>query len=140
MPSNVQHIALNCRDRLAQERFYTVHFGCRRARVFQAGRPDEFVMLRLGNALMELFQTRAKEADAAGGEQPVGFKHLCFEVRDIEAKAAQLHAAGVETGRVIDCSDQVPGLKVCFFKDPEGNVIELMEGWQDDPNPPRLPR
>ena len=33
------------------------------------------------------------------------------------------------------------GLKVgvvCFFKDPEGNVLELMQGWQDQPDPPQM--
>jgi hypothetical protein len=32
----------------------------------------------------------------------------------------------------------VPGLKVCFFNDPDGNAIELMEGWEDDPKPPPM--
>lgn len=138
MPSNVQHIAMTCRDRLAQEKFYATHFGYTRARVFKAGEPDEFVMLKLADTRLELFQARGENADASGGEQPVGFRHLCFEVAEIEARAAELNAAGTETGRIIDCSDQVPGLKVCFFKDPEGNVVELMEGWQDDPSPPRM--
>jgi len=48
MAGTVQHIALNCRDQVAQERFYGDLFGSERARVFNAGEPDEFVMLRLG--------------------------------------------------------------------------------------------
>ena len=105
MARAVQHIAFNCKDRIAQEKFYTQHFGCRRVRVFKAGQPDQFVMLRVGDVYLELF----------------------------------LNAHGTETGRIIDSGDQVPGLKVCFLRDPEGNVIELMEGWQDDPSPPQTP-
>ncbi len=131
----VAHLALNCRDRLAQERFYTEHFGFRRCRVFNAERADEFVMLRLGDMRMELFGADAPPA-ASGGEQAVGFKHLCFEVPDIEAKRAALAAAKLDVGPVIDCGDTVPGLKVCFFRDPEGNVVELMTGWQDEEAPP----
>jgi len=129
--NTVQHVAFNCKDKAAQERFYRKHFGFRRARVFNAGTPEEFVMLRMGDTCMELFPARAA-AEARGGEQKVGFKHLCFEVRDIAAKAAELKADGMETGPIIDCGHQVPGLKVCFLSDPEGNVVELMEGWQDE--------
>ncbi len=136
MSSAVQHVALNCRDVAAQERFYARHFGFRRARVFKAGEPDQFVMLRLGDQRMELFPAADPPGDARGGEQPVGFKHLCLEVPDVEAKAAELRDGRVPTGPVIDCGHQVPGLKICFLRDPEGNVVELMEGWQDDPDPP----
>jgi glyoxylase I family protein len=134
----LQHIALNCRDRKAQEWFYSAHFGFTRARVFEAGRPDEFVMLKLGDLRLELFQCRDVPPDARGGEQPVGFKHLCFELPDVAAKADELRAVGLRPGPVIDCSHQVPGLKICFFEDPEGNRVELLEGWKDDPAPPAL--
>jgi hypothetical protein len=42
-----------------------------------------------------------------------------------------MRAAGREPGDIIDCSEIVPGMRVCFLTDPEGNIIELMEGWQD---------
>lgn len=132
----VQHIAMNCRDRVAQEEFYCRHFGFGRARVMEAGTPNEFVMLRLGDTCLELFQARGIPADAAGGEQPVGFKHLCFQVADVARKVAELKAAGSELDPIIDCSALVPGMAVCFFRDPEGNVLELMQGWQDESDPP----
>ncbi|NIM70105.1 MAG: hypothetical protein GTO48_06565, partial [Xanthomonadales bacterium] len=103
---------------------------------FQAGQPDEFVMLRLGGVRMELFQAQDAGPEAHGGSQEVGFTHLCFHVPDVAAKAAELRQAGLQPEEVIDCGHQVSGLKVCFFNDPEGNRVELMEGWQDDPNPP----
>ena len=130
----IQHIAFNCRDRHATERFYTEHFGFRRARVFNRGKEGEFVMLRLGAACSELFDAPpdAASGDARGGEQPVGFKHLAFEVPDLEAAIAKLNAAGTKTDDIIDAGPHVPGLRICFFKDPEGNILELMEGWQDE--------
>ncbi len=139
MARTVQHLAFNCRDRIAQERFYTRHFGFRRVRVFNAGAPDEFVMMALGGVRMEFFQTRNPAPDERGGESRVGFKHMCIEVDDVAAKAAELDAAGVDIDPVIDCGDVVPGLFVCFFRDPEGNVVELMQGWQDQDAPPPLP-
>jgi glyoxylase I family protein len=84
---------------------------------------------------MELFGADAPPG-ASGGPQPVGFVHLCFTVDDIAAKERELNEAGVATEGIIDCSDDFPGLKVCFFNDPEGNRVELMEGWQDQASPP----
>lgn len=128
-----QHLALNCRDRRAQEAFYTEHFGFRRARVFNSGQPDEFVMLRLGGMCLELFTAKRARAGDRGGEQAIGFLHLAFDVDGIDEAVAKLQAAGVKTDPIIDCDKAVPGLRICFFDDPEGNRIELMEGWKDDP-------
>lgn len=127
----IQHVALNCRDINVQERFYTKHFGFKRSRVFNAGTPGEFRMLRLGPACIELFTATDCPAGAKGGEQAIGFKHLAFEVQDIDAAVAALAADGVKTDNIIDCSAIVPGLRVCFFSDPDGNRVELMQGYRD---------
>lgn len=132
MSATVQHLALNCRDRFAQETFYTRHFGFRRARVIMPGQPGEFVMLRLGSLCLELFGAPGQPADQGGGEQPVGFKHLAFEVADMESTLAGLRADGVVPDRVIDAGENVPGMRICFFRDPEGNILELMQGWHDE--------
>ncbi|MHC4591632.1 MAG: VOC family protein [Planctomycetota bacterium] len=117
MAKAVQHVAINCRNKDAQEEFFTKHFGFRRARVLQAGEPGEFVMLRLGETCIELFQAEDVAPDATGGPQDVGFKHFCFQVPSLEEKIAELNADGIETGPIIDCNDLVPGLRVCFFND-----------------------
>ncbi|MFC1453312.1 VOC family protein [Verrucomicrobiota bacterium] len=125
----MQHIAFNCRDIKRQEQFFTQHFGFRRARVFNAGTPNEFLMLRLDSTCLELFS--AGDSAASAGEQSVGFKHLAFEVPDLEVAIANLHADGIESEPIIDCAAVAPGLRVCFFTDAEGNRIELMQGYQD---------
>ena len=95
MAVTVQHIALNCKNRDAQEKFYTKHFGFRRARVFNAGKAGEFVMLRLGAVCLELFPAAHTSSADQGGERAVGFKHLAFQVPDVGSKAAELNADGV---------------------------------------------
>lgn len=134
--ATLQHVALNCRDRKKQEAFYAKRFGFRRARVFNAGAPDEFVMLRLGEACLELFSASTGASTGGepltGGEQPVGFKHLAFGVDDLDKVVADLQADGIETGKIADCGHVVEGLRVCFFNDPEGNRLELMQGYQDE--------
>ena len=127
----VQHIALNCRDKERTEAFYTKHFGFKRARVFNDGQPGEFVMLRLGGVCIELFNAPPEHKDLHGGEQPIGFKHFAFEVPSLEEAIAKLKADGISTEEIIDCSWVTEGMRVCFFDDPDGNRMELMQGYQD---------
>jgi len=127
----IQHIALNCRDIKAQEQFYTKHFGFRRSRVFNADTPNEFIMLRLGSTCLELFSAKNDEGDHMGEEQLVGFKHLAFEVPDLENAIAKLQSDGIQTDEIIDCASVVEGLRICFFNDPDGNRLELMQGYKD---------
>ncbi len=49
-----------------------------------------------------------------------------------ETAVARLKAAGVEPGEIIDAGKHVPGLRICSFKDPAGNIVELMHGWLDE--------
>ena len=126
----IQHIAFNCKDLKRQEAFYTRHFGFKRVRTFNAGTPNEFFILRLGSACLELFS--AQDPEAKAGEQPVGFKHLAFEVPNLEKAIAALNEDGITTENIIDCSKVHPGMRVCFFNDFDGNRIELMEGYADE--------
>ena len=128
----IQHISFNCSDVKSQEKFYTKHFGFCRACVFKAGTDEEFIMLRLGNTCLELCPAQTQQKSLKATEQPVGFKHLAFDVPDLDAAIAALHADGIETDKIIDLSSILEGFRICFFHDPDGNRIELMEGYRDD--------
>ena len=126
------HIALTCKDIKAQEDFYCTHLGFRHVRTFRAGEPNEFIMLRTKGACLELFQTPQWQSDARGGEQPVGFRHMAFLVDDLTEKIASLTASGIVVEETLDLSSMLNGLKICFFYDPEGNRIEIMQGYSDE--------
>jgi glyoxylase I family protein len=127
------HIAFNCRDVAAQERFYTKHFGFKRSRTFNRGQPNEFIMLKLGATRLEFFPTDSlKVADANAGEQAVGFKHLALDVPKLEPVIESLKADGVACDKIIECPHIAPGARIVFFRDLEGNIIELMEGYVDE--------
>jgi glyoxylase I family protein len=127
------HIAVNCWDLAAQEAFYTKHLGFKRSRTFNRGKPDEAFMLKLGTVRLELFPTdRNKTAAMQGGEQPIGFKHLAFDVPKLEPILEGLRADGIEPDPIIDVGHIVPGFRIVFFRDPEGNILELMEGYRDE--------
>ena len=55
----------------------------------------------------------------------VGGSHLAFEVDDMEATFRDLTSRGAK--KLNPPVEVVPGRKVCYLQDPEGNWIELME-------------
>jgi glyoxylase I family protein len=127
------HIAFNCWDIAAQEAFYTKHFGFKRSRTFNRGKPDEFFMLKLGSVRLELFSSnREKSAAMQGGEQLIGFRHLALDVAKLEPIVEALQADGIEPEPIRELDHVTPGLRILFFRDPEGNIIELMEGYRDE--------
>jgi glyoxylase I family protein len=127
------HVAFNCRNLAAQEAFYTKHLGFKRSRTFHRGEPGEFFMLKLGSVRLELFPTDpAKTAEAKGGEQPIGFKHLAFNVPKLEPVVEALKADGIACDAIIELPHLSPGFRIVFFRDPEGNILELMEGYVDE--------
>ena len=127
------HVALNCSNLAEQEAFYTKHFGFKRARTFKRGQPDEFFLLKIGQMRLELFPTDRNQTVAMqGGEQPIGFKHLAFAVDRLEPYLEALRAEGIESDPIIELGAESPGLRIVFFRDPEGNNVELMEGYRDE--------
>jgi glyoxylase I family protein len=132
--NTINHVAMNCRDLAAQEAFYTKHFGFTRARTFHRGEPGEFFLLKLGSLRLELFPAERSQTEGQkGGEQTVGYKHLAFDVPKLEPVIEALKADGIDTDPIIDVGHIVSGFRIVFFRDPEGNILELMEGYQDDP-------
>ena len=90
-------------------------------------------MLKLGSVRLELFSTDpARTMNANGGEQVIGFKHLAFDVPKLEPAIEALRADGTEPDPVIDLNDVVPGFRIVFFRDREGNILEKMEGYRDE--------
>lgn len=85
------------------------------------------VMLRAGNACVELFQYATPRPKPGDADRPVcdhGITHLCLQVSDIDAEYARLKAAGMR----FHCPPQeTSGLRVTYGRDPDGNVVELLE-------------
>ena len=85
-------------------------------------------MLKLGSVRLELYPPdSAQTVNANGGEQVIGFEHLAFEAPGLEPAIAALRADGIEPNPIIDLGDVIPGFRIVFFRDREGNMLELME-------------
>ena len=138
--SQFLHVALNCKDPIAIERFYTQHFGFKRARVYDPG-PKQVVVIKAGSLSLELFSAVGEAptwpAGKAGPEYQ-GLRHLAFLVDDLDAKLAELGASvNIDLGPV-DMSQYIRGMHVAWVADPEGNILELSQGYVEEDNPPLL--
>ena len=86
------------------------------------------LLLRLGNAYLELFQFTSPAARPGDPDRPVcdhGFSHLCIDVDDVDATYEKLRAAGVRFHS--PPQDLFPGVRTCYSRDPDGNVVEIQQ-------------
>ena len=86
------------------------------------------VLLRCGNAYVELFEYAAPAAEPGDPDRPVcdhGITHLCLDVEDLDAEYARLSEAGMR----FHCppQDLGGGVRTTYGRDPDGNVVELQE-------------
>ena len=84
------------------------------------------VLLRTGNAYLELFEFWSPPGRAGDPGRPVcdqGYTHLCIEVDDLDDTYQRLVAAGVPFHS--PPQDLFPGVRTCYSRDPDGNVVEI---------------
>jgi glyoxylase I family protein len=140
VPTLFSHIGLTCKDPAVIERFYSKYFGFKRARVIPLG-DDQIVFIKSGHFYIELFKAKEQSplpAPHDDGYPFAGLRHFAFEVENVDAKLAEL--AGTVTLMLgpADFSDFIPGWKGAWVADPEGNIIELNQGYVDQVTPPAL--
>ena len=134
------HLAFSCKDPIATERFYTKHFGFKRTRVYLPG-PGQVVVITSGTVSLELFpSTGDAPTPPVGGAGPeyTAFRHFAFLVDDLDAKLAAMGADAKLTLGPLDMSQFIPGMRVAWVADPDGNIVELNQGYVDEQNPPPL--
>jgi glyoxylase I family protein len=131
----VHHMGLVCRDPEVSERFYTRYFGFRRARVADLGGGNQIVFLKSGDFYLELFKaTQEDPAPPRGGPGPEypGWRHLAFMVDDIDAVLADLGSDATITAGPMSFDGFIPGWRAVWIADPDGNIVELGQGYQDE--------
>ena len=85
-------------------------------------------MLSAGNAMIELFEYESPTPSPADPNRPVhdhGITHICLVVSDLDAEYERLKDAGMR----FHCPPQEfrPNVVLTYGRDPDGNVIELLE-------------
>jgi glyoxylase I family protein len=136
----LHHIALACKDPIAVEKYYTKYFGFTRGRVIPLG-DEQIVFIKCGGIYLEIFQakeTRPYPDPVDDGPWWPDWRHIAFKVDDIEAKLNELGDDAKITQGPMDFGAFIPGWKTVWVADPEGNIVEISQGYVDEENPPAL--
>jgi catechol 2,3-dioxygenase-like lactoylglutathione lyase family enzyme len=81
------------------------------------------VFIAAGDTTIELIE---EERPAGGGQR--GWNHLAWEVADVDAAYAELSARGVTFRTPPEGFPAgAPSMRVAFFEDPDGNLLELIQ-------------
>lgn len=132
------HVALSCQDPIATERFYTQYFGFQRARVIPLGN-TQIVFIKSGQTYLELFAAEGGAQTPNGdGPHTVGIRHLAFQVDSVDDTLAALGDAAKVTLGPLDFDAFIPGWRTVWVSDPDGNIVEISQGYTDEENPPTL--
>ena len=137
VPLAFAHVGVNCRDPVASEAFYTQHFGFKRARVVPLG-DRQILFLKLGEAYLELFQAEGESpAPPPSNDGPIypGWRHLSFRVDDVDAKLAEMGSDAKVMLGPLSFDDFIPGWRAAWIADPDGNILEISQGYVDQDNP-----
>jgi catechol 2,3-dioxygenase-like lactoylglutathione lyase family enzyme len=86
------------------------------------GKRRMIVFERIGGVSLSLVSHPGDELRGPPADKldRLGYTHLAFDVRDLEAFVARMHSLGVDP--------VAPG----FFQDPEGNLIQVQEAGHSD--------
>ncbi len=76
--------------------------------------------------LIEYLQPPSGKDPAQGVANQIGFRHIAFEVKDIESEYARLESSGVKFLSEIKIYPKT-GKKLAYFYGPEGILMELTE-------------
>ena len=132
------HISITCDDPLNVERFYSKYFGFRRERVVQLGE-DNIIFTRAGNLVFEIFKAteeRPIPKSLNDGPPYSEWRHIAFEVENVDAFITSLGDDAKVTLGPMEFNDFIPGWKSAWISDPEGNIIEISQGYKEqEPRP-----
>ena len=118
----IQNVIINSTDVARSVDFYTRFL---EARLVGEASPDRAV-LDLVTATVELRAVAAGDSTWIPDDLQLGFRHIGFKVERVDPRAALLKDADVPFH--LDPLDAEGGVRICFFYDPDGTLLELVEG------------
>lgn len=129
------HMGLNCIDPLRMEKFYEKYFGFKRKNLFIKDSGEQIIMIGSENTYLELFKVSEKsfeEKTGATGLETAGWRHICFSVDNLDEMLLKFGDDLKITLGPLKLDSFVKGMRACWIEDPEGNIIELNEGYSED--------
>ncbi len=133
------HVALSCKDPLEIERFYTQYFGFNRARVIPIGGGEQIVFIKNGSFYLEIFRSSGDSPlppPEKDGYTFQGIRHFAFQVDNVDASLAKMGSHAHISLGPLSFDDFIPGWRTVWVADPEGNIVEISQGFVDQADPP----
>jgi len=119
----VEHVGVYARDSVALAAWYARILGLKEIRRVERGdRPPVVFLGGERGTVMEVLPTDAEPVERDLNSP--GFTHLGVVVDDLDAQRERLSGLGVEVWGVRSTSN---GWKIGYFRDPEGNTLELVQ-------------
>ena len=116
--TKLDHIGVYISDLEKSIKFYEELFDFKVVDRFGSGEA-KIATLDIGGGLLELVQR-----PGSPGTPPVGnWSHLALHEPEFDERIAMLESKGIEKRLVT----QANGNRLCFFNDPDGHTIEIME-------------
>lgn len=129
------HIGVTCKDPKKFEEFYSKYFGFRRTRTIALGEGKELFFLKNDdNFYFEVFpmdEDRPVPFSEGDGPHYPGLRHIAFTVDDVDAKLKEMGSDAVVTLGPLLFDNFTKGWKTVWIKDPEGNIVEISQGYKD---------
>ncbi len=120
---SITTVLLNVADVERSVGFYTRFL---QAQVVGEVTPEEALLDVVAATIRLVRVTDAAETGWVADDLQRGFRHVGFKVAQIDPMVAELKAAGVRFQ--LDPIDAEGGVRLTFFYDPDGTLLELVEG------------
>jgi catechol 2,3-dioxygenase-like lactoylglutathione lyase family enzyme len=118
MITGIEHIAIASLDPHALAGWYMTHLNC----TLQL-ETEKTVYIKSPNQITLEF-VFADAVAAAPLIRDSGLRHIAFSVDDFDQTYSELRSRGV---RFEDKAVELPGMRLYFFRDPQGNFLHLVE-------------
>ena len=124
MKMKLEHVGIYAKDVEVMRQWYCEVLGLKVIRKLEkAGRPPiYFLSGEEGGLIIEILPTTAERKERELMDP--GYSHVALEVDDFDEVESYLRSKGVELFGVRMTS---VGWKIGYFKDPEGNILELVK-------------
>lgn len=125
----LHHVTLSANDVDLTAQWYVEYLGFSMTDRFSLTRPDgrQIDVIRIAKPGLQLNISKFPNSVSPNrSTENQGWRHLAFEVEDVDRTYQQLRSQGVQFITEPFTYDP-PGYRVVFFRDPEGNILELYQ-------------
>ncbi len=120
----IEHAGVVAKDTVTLSKWYAQTFGM--VEVYNNKKTPPTIFMKAPNGMMIEFVPIAGKPKTLPEEKDEGWRHVAISVKKIESAIAELDKKGVQWVGEMKSSPET-GVKARFFRDPEGNILHIIE-------------